>query len=263
MGVIEAIKKGFGIATKNMLLVLVLFIFNLIWNLASIPFMQQAGTPEAPQFTPAMLILSVLFILISIFIQGGSIGLIRDFVKENKIKLGNFLSYGLKYYLRLFGLGLLIVLLIAIVALIATLIIIATTPLNNTAITVIAAIAAIIIGGIGLYYVLLLVMSPYTIVCNELGVIEAMKKSIAMVRRSLGKVVLLLLALVLISIGLGFIIGFATGLVTIAIPAVAGQILIGVINSAFNGYLGIVMIGSFIMFYFGLVEKEKSAEKVF
>jgi hypothetical protein len=263
MGVIEAIKRGFGIATKSMGLVLVLIVFNMIWSFASLPFVGPAGAAK-PELALAAVIFSVLFILISILVQGGSMALVRDLVKEGKMVLGGFLKYGLKYYLRLLGLGILIVLIISIVGLIAALIVIATAPMNNTIVTVIATLVAIVIGAIGLYIVLLLIMSPYIIVCDEAGIIESMKKSMTAVRKSIGKVLLLLIALILIAMGLGFLIGLLTGLVTVMIPAKAGQIVISAVNSIFNGYLGVVMMGSFLSFYLGLAEKVKgSAQKAF
>lgn len=264
MGVIEAIKKGFGTASKNLGLVLVLFIFNLIWNLASIPFarpglMGPGAPPPTPQVTAAALIFSIVFILLSIFVQGGSLGLVRDYIKEGKMKLANFPSYGLKYYLRLLGLGLIIILIIGIVALIAALIVAATAPLNNTVVTIVATVVAIIIGVLGLYYVLLLMMSPYSLICEELGIIESLKRSVGVVRKALGRVILLLVLVILISLGIGFVIGFLTGLISAAIPAGAGQVLIGIVTSAYNGYLGVVMMAAFIVFYLALIGKEKPA----
>lgn len=258
MGVIEAIRKGFGVATKNLGLVLVLFVFNLIWNLASIPFV---GTTAAAnqKLSVAAVALSMVFILASIFVQGGALGLVRDYIKEGKMKLASFAKYGLKYYVKLLGLGLIIVLVIAIVGLLAALIVMTTTPLNNTIITTIAAIIAIVVGAIGLYFILLLILSPYAIICDESSIIGSMKTSLKVVRQSLLKVLLLLVVLVLISLGLGFILGFVTGLVTVALPAQAGQVIIGVINSIFNGYLGIVMMASFMGFYLALKVDQKAA----
>lgn len=270
MGILEAIKKGFGIASKNMLLVLVLFIFNLIWNLANIAILPAgvlptpgaaAATPPAvpPQVALATLLFSALFILISIFMQGGSLGLVRDYIKEGKTKLSKFVSYGFKYYLRLLGLGLLIILVVLIVAMIAALIIIATAPLNNMVVTVIASIIAAVIGLAGIYFVILLVMSPYALICEEVGVIEAMKKSLRLVKKTFWKVLLLLILLILIAIGIGVLLGMLTGLLTVAIPQKAGQMVIGVINSIFNGYFGIVMMAAFMAFYLSVAGKEKSA----
>lgn len=264
MGVFEAVKKGFSVAMKNLGLVLILIVFNLIWNLASIPLTRQGvtiakGAAPTPQLTLAALLFSMLFVLVSIFVQGGALGLVRDYIKAGKMNLGGFASYGLKYYLRFLGLGLIIILIIGIVALIAALIIAATAPLNNTVVTVIATIIAIIIGAVGLYCVLLLIMSPYSLVGDELGIIGSMKKSIEVVRKAVGRVLLLLVLLILISLGIGFLIGFLTGLITVAMPVGAGQVVIGVVNSIFSGYLGIVMMAAFMAFYLALTGKEKPA----
>jgi hypothetical protein len=212
MGVMEVIKKGFGVAAQCLGLVLVLVIFNLIFNLASIPLAVRPGETVTPQATASALALSLVFILASIFLQGGSLGLVRDQIKGGKMALSNFLSYGLKYYLRLLGLGILIVLIIAVIALVAALLIAATIPLKNTIVTVIMSVISIIVGAIGLYWIFLLILTPYAIICDELGIIAAMKKSMKTVRRSLGKVLLVLVVLILISLGIGFLVGFLTGL---------------------------------------------------
>jgi hypothetical protein len=142
MGMLEAIKKGFGVASKNLMLVFVLFVFNLIWNMVNIAIMPVGVVPApgadaatAPVVPPeaalTTLAFSILFILVSIFMQGGSLGVVRDYIKEGKMKLSQFASYGLKYYLRLLGLGLVIILFVFIIAVIAALIVAATAPLNN------------------------------------------------------------------------------------------------------------------------------------
>jgi len=264
MGIIEVVRKGFVVAAKSIGLVLILFVFNLVWNMASIPLAIRPGAAPTPQLTASAIILSVVFILISIFVQGGSLALVRDYVKEGKMKLGRFVSYGLKYYLRLLGLGFFIVLIIVVFGLIAALIVASTTPLNNVVVTTIAGIIAIVVGAIGLYAILLLILSPYALVSEELGIVGSMKRSIGLVRKALGKVLLLLVVLILISLGIGFLLGFLTGLVTAALPVKGGQILIGFVNSIFNGYLGVIMTASFMGYYLALAGKEKGAgEKVF
>ena len=45
MGIIEAIKKGFGVASRNLGLVLVLFVFNLIWNIVNVAIMPAGALP--------------------------------------------------------------------------------------------------------------------------------------------------------------------------------------------------------------------------
>ena len=275
MGMLEAIKKGFGVASKNLALVFVLFVFNLIWNMVNIAIMPAGAVPapgadagQVPAIPPeaamATLAFSILFILVSIFMQGGSLGVVRDCIKEGKMKLSQFASYGLKYYLRLLGLGIIIILLVLIVALIAALIVAATASLNNVVATVIASIVAVAIGLVGIYFVILLVMAPYTMVSDEIGVIEAMKRSMRVVKKSFGKILLLLMLLILIAVGIGALLGLAAGLLTVALPAKIGQMVIGVVNSLFNGYFGIVMMASFMALYLALAGQEKTvAQKVF
>ena len=275
MGMLEAIKKGFGVASKNLMLVFVLFVFNLVWNMVNIAVMPAgimpapgAGASQAPAIPPeaalVTIALSILFVLVSIFMQGGSLGVVRDYIKAGKMKLSQFASYGLKYYLRLLGLGLIIILFVLIVAVIAALIVAATAPLNNVIATVMASIVAIAIGLVGIYFVILLVMSPYTMVSDEIGVIEAMKRSMRVVKKSFWKILLLLILLILIAIGIGVLLGIVTGLLTVALPPKVGQIIIGVVNSLFNGYFGIVMMASFMALYMALAGQEKTvAQKVF
>jgi hypothetical protein len=254
-GIMEAIKKGFGAATKGIGLVLVMIIFNLVWNLASIPLNVNPDQTPTPQLTMAVVIFSLLFILTSIFIQGGALASIRDYIKEGKIRLASFASYGMKYYLRLLGVGILIVLIIAIVALIAGLIVAATAPLNNVMATNIAVVIAIAIGVVaGLLYFVPLALAPYALVTEELGVIESMKRSVR-VARPLTKILLivvLFIILILISVAIALIVGFLAGLAIAAMPATAGKILMAVVTSIINGYLGIVMMGSFMTYYLTL-----------
>lgn len=269
MCTIDAIKKGFAVATKNPALIMILFIFNLIWNMINVAILPAPGaapaavTPPAvpPQTAILTFIITVVFVLISIFMQSGSLGLVRDYIKENKMNLGKFASYGLKYYLRLLGVGIIIILIIGIAALIAGLIIAAVASLNNVVATVIATIIAIAVGLAGIYLIIRLVMSPYSIVCDEVGIIAALKNSMNVIHRKyFWKVLLLLVLIVLIAIGIGVLIGVITGLVTVAMPPKAGQILIGVVNSLFNGYLGIVMMAAFLSYYLTLQEKLRTGE---
>jgi hypothetical protein len=197
-----------------------------------------------------------VFILISIFIQGGTLGLVRDVIKEGSVKLASFVSYGLKYYFRLLLLGLLIILIVAVVALIAALLIAGTAPLNNNVITTIAVIIAILIGIVaGLLYFIPLTLSPYALICEELSIIASMKKALKVAKHPFSRVFLLLILfvlLILISIGIGFVVGFLVGLIGAILPAGAGRILMVIVTSIVNGYLGVVMMGSLTSYYLAL-----------
>ena len=259
VGVFEAIKRGFGIAAKSLGLVLILIIFNLIGNFASMPFAVAPGQTPTPQAMTGAIIFTLVFVLISIFIQGGALGLVRDRIKEGKMKLASFTSYGAKYYVKLLGLGALIVLIIGIVALIAALLIAVTAPLNNVIISGIAIAIALAIGIIALiFYFIPFALSPYALICEGLGVIASIKRSLVVAKKPFIRVLfvfLLLLFLILISLAVGLVFGFLVGMISAMIPAMAGKILMAVVTSIINGYLGIVMMAAFMIYYLGLAAK--------
>jgi len=269
MEILGSINKGFNVATKSLGLVIALFVFNLLGSVASLPFATVApGAPVSPQLTAGALIFSLLFILISIFIQGGTLGLVRDAIKEGKMKLASLAQYGMKYYLRLLGLGVLIVLIIAVVALVAGLLIAITAPLNNPVITSIAVIIAIAITVVvGLLFFIPFTLAPYAIVCDEANIVDSMKKALEMARKPFVRVFMLLaliVLLVLIALAVGFVVGFIVGLITAFVPAGLGRGIMMVVTSAINGYLGVVITASFMAFYLSLSKKEAVvARKVF
>ncbi len=262
MGVIEAIKKGFGVTAKGMSLVAVLFVFNLLGNLATLPFAPTPGSAVTAQATLPLLAISLVFILISIFIQGGSLGLVRDIIKEGSMKLSALMQYGTKYYVRLFILGLIILLFVAVVALLAALTIGLTAPLNSAVVsgTAIVAVLAITIA-LALYFFIPFILSPYAIVCDELSPIEALKKGIAVGRNPFSRVftlLLLVVLLVLIALGVGFLIGLLVGLVSVVIPTGAAKMLMLVVSSIVNSYLGVVATAAFMAYY--LAKKDSPAK---
>jgi len=260
-GVLEAVKKGFNVASKSLGLVGILILFNLVGNLASMPFAVAPGAQIAPEATAGVLVFSVLFVLVSIFFQGATLGLVRDYIKAGSMKLSDLAGYGAKYYLRLLGLGVLIIAIIAIIALVAGLLIAITSPINNMVITVVAvtlAIAIVVVATV--MYFIPFTLSPYAVVCDETGVIASLKKSLNIVKpmTKVGMLILLYVVLILISLGVGFAIGFLVGLITAVLPPLAGKILMATATSVINGYLGIVMSAAFMVFYLGL-GREKTA----
>ncbi|MDD5437352.1 MAG: hypothetical protein PHX20_07400 [Candidatus Omnitrophica bacterium] len=205
------------------------------------------------------MIFTVVFILISIFMQGGSLGLVRDSIKEGKMKLASFVTYGAKYYLKLLGLGVIIILIIGIIALIAGLLIALTAPLNNVVISGIAIAIAIAIGIIAsLFYFIPFALSPYALICEGLGVVAALKRGLVVAKKPFVRVfliILLFVILILISLGVGLVFGFLVGLISAVVPATVGKILMAVVTSIINGYLGIVMMAAFMVYYLGLAAK--------
>ncbi|MEE8360310.1 MAG: hypothetical protein V3S04_05225 [Candidatus Omnitrophota bacterium] len=251
MKVMDAIKRGFDIANANMKLILIIFIFNVIWNLGVIPF-----TPEALGMTgagvavsPMLTIISLLFVLASIFIQGGVLGSVKDIIKENKLDLEKFKGYGAKFYIRLLCLALIIMLIIAVVAFIATLVVAASAPTKNAVMITLTTIIALVVGGAGIYLVVLLFLAPYILVIEDVGIFESMARSIAFVRKKILKVIGLAAMLVLIGFGIGLVMGIIAGIISLAIKGKFLQFITGILNGGVNAYLSILVTGCLASYY--------------
>lgn len=258
MKIIDAIKRGFEIASKNLNLVLIVFGFNIIWNWAVIPF-----TPEAPvgvgagiTMTPGLTILSIIFVLISIFIQGGVLGSVKDIIKEGKLELGRFTGYGAKFYLRLLFLALIIVLIIGLIAFLVTLILAASAPTKNAVVIALTSILALIIGAAGLYIAILLFLSPYILVVEDIGIFQAMRMSIDFVKKVFLKILGLGVLLVLIGFGIGLIMGLIAGILSLVIKGKFLQVVTGVISGGVNAYLTILVTSCIVTYYLAMKGKE-------
>lgn len=263
MKVIDAIKNGFDIATKSLTsVVLVVFVFNLVWNLITIPFtpatLPADGVP--PPMSPVLALLSIVFVLLSIFIQGGLLSSVKDIIKEGKAQLDKFVDYGKKFYLRLLGFAAVIGLAIAVTAIVATLIAASAAPSGNVALIAITAIIALAIGALAIYLVILLSFSPYTLVAEDSSFFDAMKKSIAFVKENLLKVIGLGLLLMLVALGAGLIVGVVFALLGVVIPGRIVQIISGIVSSGINSYLSVVMTAAIMSYYLASSQSASSSQ---
>lgn len=252
MKVMEAIRKGFGIAGKNFGVLAVLFIFNVIWNLATIPFLGKVTDLASLQLNAQMIILGVVFMLVNIFIQGGVFGVLKDAISsDGKAALGNFAKYGRKFYLKFLGLGALIILMLALGVLIIGLILSIQLAVKNIVVNIISTSIAIVLGAIGLYYLFLIFLSPYTLVMDDVGIVKAMGNSVKFVRSRIGKVTGLLTVLILVGLGIGFVVGILMGLLSLAfkLKDVAFQIVTGIISSGVNSYLTVIISAALMIYY--------------
>ena len=226
------------------------FVFNLIATLARLPFTPAA--PPGPAATPptAPLIgLTLLFGILGIFIFGGVLGYLKEYIKTQAGNLGNFMSCGAQYFLRILGVWALIALVVMFFGMIGALGISIGIAVKNLVGTVLAVAFVLIAGGIGVYFFILMIMSPYVVVADGLGPVSAIKKSIDFVRKSLLTVVGLFLLLMLISLGIGFLVGVVVGLLTLLLKGAGAKVLIAIIGSAFNAYINVLLPSCFLLFY--------------
>ncbi|PIU41886.1 MAG: hypothetical protein COS99_03200 [Candidatus Omnitrophica bacterium CG07_land_8_20_14_0_80_42_15] len=259
MGIMEIVKKGFGIANKNVQLLLVLFVFNLVGTFLRTPFMQAAPTaPATANLSPAIIIISILLGLIGVLIFGGVLGSLKEYIQNQKAQLGHIMQYGTKFYLRVLGVwALILAILIAFTLVVAFAISLAMAIKNLVGVVILLAVA-LIVSGVGLYVFILLFMAPYILIADDIGPVSALKKSINFVRGCLGKIVSLFVMLVLITVGIGFVVGVIAGLITLALKGAAGQIIVGIVASAFNSYVNVLLPACFLLIYLVSSKSSKS-----
>jgi hypothetical protein len=246
MGILDAVKKGFGDTTKLMNVVLIFFVFNVIVGLVSLPMTNPENVGN-PQVVAASVITSIIFFLAFIFLQGGALGMVKDQLKTGSASLGQFANYGKKFYLRILGL-LLIYILIAIgVILILSLISAGLLLLGDN--VFIRSIVAVIVTVAAVGVITLLIYPIYSIVSEDVGPVTALKRGVSAAKgnflRTLGLFMVLLLVMLVISL----IIGFFVGLVTIPLGENASRIILAIVNAAVQSYVPIVMMVAFMSMY--------------
>jgi len=265
MGVLEIIKRGFAIVHRNIKLFVVLAIFNIISTLARIPFLP--ATPTAPAAAPAaapalagvpvvptptsgaLIALNLVFGFIGILVFGGILGYVKEFIQTQKSTLVNFIKHGIKFYLRILGIWILITLIAGIFGIVVALPLALAFNMKILVVTVLAVAIALIAGAIGVYIFILLFLSPYVLVVDDIGPVEALKKSANFVRKSLLKMLGLFAGLMLISIGLGFLIGLVTGIASLPFEGAGAKLMMGIVGGVFNAYINVLLPACFLLFY--------------
>ncbi len=240
------LKKGLKVAMESMNLVLALFVFGAVWSVLNVFFSPQlqnaGGRPPA-----TAIVLGVLFALASIFMQAGSLGYVRDKLKLGKVEFSSFTASAPKYYLPLLLLGLLVALVVGAFFLVAILIV---ALLANIA-SMLGVVLAVIVVAIGIYVGILMLLAPYFIVVGGQDVIASVKGSISLIRNNLLKLLGIALILIVIGFWVGVVLGLFFALLSTAMKgAPTAQIIFAVLSSFVNAFLGVMVTGSFMTFYF-------------
>ncbi|MCX5716182.1 MAG: hypothetical protein NTV07_04890 [Candidatus Omnitrophica bacterium] len=253
MKIMDAIGKGFSLAGRNIGLLGILFVFNAIWNIVTLPFAGEAANAAAPNITPPLAVAGLVFIFINIFIQGGVFGVLKDVLgSEGKVKLGDFTKYGQKFYLRFLGLGAIIIGFLAIAALIAGLLFSLAIAIKAVIINIVIVILAVGLVIAALFYLSLLFLSPYVLVIDDAGIFKAMASSMKFTKACYLKISGLLTLLILIGLGLGFAVGALSGIIFLALKGATFQIATGIISSAVNAYITVIISAALMSYYAAL-----------
>ena len=246
MGILESVKKGFSVAASSLPVALVLFIFGFIFSLINIALLPQTQASNASP-SPAMIAAGLVFVLVTVFMQAGSMGYVREKIKQGNVTFSSFLSMGSKYYVKILCLSLVIALIIGAFVLVAALVV----AVLGQKMQYLAMGIAIVIAAIGIYVLILLFFAPYIAINEEKGVTASLKESVRVVRANILKVVLLALLLIAIGFLVGVLIGFAVGLISRSMPGDSSKILFAFFSSLVNAFLGLFVTSSFMGFYLG------------
>lgn len=252
---IEAIKKGFSVATKNLQLVLIVYGVGIVFGLMSLPFTRRLVTvvPGVAPTLPVGFWLIVGFsIFVQIFVMGGVLGSVKEAIKKGAVNINEFVDSGKKYYIRLFLLGLLGMVIASIYGFIFAALI--------GGIAVGAVILKIILGlflaaycVFGVILALLLVFWPYAIVTEDTGVISGLKKSIEIVKKPITNLFKIL----------GMVVSLAVIAVVVNLVAAIPQILFSrvaillsiyriFVVGAVGAYINIIFVSVLMTYYFTL-----------
>ena len=254
MGVVELIRRGFQLAAKSRDLLILLFIFGFAWNLINIPLTSQMQKASVLG-SIAIVALSLVFIVVSIYLQAGSLGYVRDLVKSGKADLAGFKQSGRQFFLRIFGVSVIVGLYVVILSIVAALVILIGGQTPNPVTVVIAGLIFLI----GLVGVLMVFLSPYILVADDKKVFVSLRESIALVKADIGKVLCLGLMLILIGFGIGLLLGVLFGLLGGILPGIVGQVIFGFLSSVVNAYIGIVVSATFMTYYLSLKSSASTA----
>ncbi|MBI4352641.1 MAG: hypothetical protein HY593_01820 [Candidatus Omnitrophica bacterium] len=248
MGIGESLTKGFSVSVRSGVLFFVLFIFGFVFNLINVLAFQNPPSPEPKTSTlVAAFSIGVVFILLSIYVQAGTLGYIRDRVKLGSVNFSTFFSSGAKYYVRLFLVGLLVALIVGALLVLAGLV----AALLTGKLSVLGIALAILIAALGIYLVVLLFFAPYIVVAGDQPAWASIKQSVAFVRKNILPILGIAILLVLIGLVIGVLLGLISGLTAVAIKGVASQMVFAFLSSLVNAFLGILVTATFMNFYFG------------
>jgi hypothetical protein len=177
-----------------------------------------------------IVLISIFFIAASAFMKGGFLGCILAGIREQEVNVNTYIEAARKYFGRFLALSLLV-----FAALLAF------VPL------------ALVFGGLALLFVIgflilwfFLIFWDYIIVADDAGIIEAARISLHRVRADLGKVLLFLLPIVLITAVLSLLVSVL----------MASSPVLVVLAIALYAYFGTAVVFAMMAFYLDIAGGE-------
>ncbi|MBF0253059.1 MAG: hypothetical protein HQL29_04505 [Candidatus Omnitrophica bacterium] len=253
MGIIDIVKKGFGSASKLLNIVVIFFIFNAIVGILSLPLTDPANTAN-PAIVSASVIVSILFFLGFIFLQGGALGMVKDHLKTGSSDIGSFVGYGKKFYLRILGLLALYILVAIGVVLVLALLSSGLLLLGDN--VVVRSLVAILVTIVSVGLITVLIFPVYAIITDDAGSVASLKKGMVVAKENFVKTLSVFIVMLVISLVISAIVGFLAGLITIPLGDVLGRVVLTIVNAAVQSYIPVVMMIVFMSLYMSLEDKK-------
>ena len=253
MGIGESVQKGFGVAKKSTGLILLLSVFGFIFNMVNLtqtPATADANTPPSP----LLIVTGIVFLFLTIFFQAGQLGYVRDKIKTGSAAISNFMSAGGKYYLSILVLGLLISVIIGVFVLLAALVV---GMLQN--LPVVSVPLAILFAALGIYFVVMLFLSPYAVVVDGKTVKQSIGVSMKLVKKNILPLLGISAVLILIGFGIGLVLGaILAGVGSLVKQELVSQAVFALLSSLVNAFLGIAVTSAFMNFYLALPDRNNN-----
>lgn len=189
-------------------------------------YINQVQDWQIALFVLFVILVVILLVILLVFLNTmGRIGLIRGASQVDrgveKLSFGELFRGGLPYFWRVFGLNLIVGLAFALVII---MIIVASIPLAITVVGLLCVIPVFcLLGPLGFLVNLVIEVSNNVMVIEGKGIMDGLRRGWQIVSAHLGQIILLGAILMLISWGVGFIIGLPFAL--FLAPLVAGLIM--------------------------------------
>lgn len=251
MGIFEAVKKGFGISTKALGILLIMFVYTAALNIVVRPLQGAEPAAWGPEKWLGALVIIAVAALAGIFFQGGMLGFLSEVIKQGKAGLAVFWKNGTKFFGRLLGLAAILFAMFGIAAIVFSILfaLVAVLAKGNTAINIAGITALLIPSAFAFYYLFLLIYSPIVLVTGDTKIFAAMRTSMQFTRKNILKLIGLAALLLLIAIAAGFLVGVLVVLATLAASTALKDAITLVFGAAVNSYFNIVLTSGLVAFY--------------
>lgn len=239
---IDSIKKAFALSAKALKLFYVVAAFGIVANIINLLVIPAPVAGEMSLGKSIMVIaFTILFSLLGLFVACGALAYVKDLIKAGSANIASFIDNGKKYFLRLLGVTILIMLVFLAVGAVLFLITGLLPAALRLVMTVIMMLAFL---GLGV----LLLMPAYALVAGDLGVVESVKKGIDVGRKNFLKILGILAIMLLIAVGVTVAASVITGILSLILRPVSSFVA-AIVMAIANAVMAVLVNIAYMDFY--------------